>query len=181
MALLNSRPILCWVDRKQHISLHSRFWRFRGRGILLTPLFSTHIINLNQAVFLAKQFREIYSSDSLLLSFVSVPFSSVLCGVRGIVYCVTENPIAGDLWPTLQYANFTPQNTVCLKSTCIVMTRRLPTHKVTTEQRNSTDYSSQYSIHSGDKNSWIKWTRCHVVIADSSKGIVIRIFSLKKY
>jgi len=46
------------------------------------------------------------------------------------------------------------------------------------EQRNSTDYSSQHSIHSRDKNSRIK---CRVVIADSSEGIVILIFSLKKY
>jgi len=112
--------------------------------------------------------------------------SSRLCSIRfcvvwGILYCVSENPIAGELWPTLQYADFTPQYTICLKSTCIVIKRRLPAHKVTMERRNSTDYSSQYSIHSGDKNSWIKWTRCRVVIADSSKGIVILIFSLKKY
>jgi len=45
------------------------------------------------------------------------------------------------------------------------------------EQRNSTDYISQHSIHSRDKDSRIK---C-VVIAYSSEGVVVLIFSIKKY
>lgn len=43
---------------------------------------------------------------------VSSRFLSVrFCVVWGRLYCVTENPIAGDLWSTLQYAHFTLQYT----------------------------------------------------------------------